>query len=268
MAERLDEHFRGDVLNPHVWFPYYLPHWSSRAASRAVHTVGDGSLRLFIPPDQPLWCAESHPTPLRVSCVQSGARSGQQPFRTGLEVRSPEPDFRGYVPLYGRFSVRMRGVVTPRSMVAFWLSGFEEEPEQSGEICVAEIFGSTPHDVGMGVHRFRDPALREEFDPVTLPIDLATFHTYGVEWLPGSLAFSVDGVVVRRLAQAPAYPMQLMLGVFDFPDKGGPVAVPELVVSHVSGRPPVFGRVTGDRATNQESDCAAGTPGASGAQGM
>ena len=55
----------------------------------------------------------------------------------------------------------MRGVVSPRSMVAFWMSGIEDRPERSGEICVMEVFGDAVRDgsadVGMGLHRFRDP---------------------------------------------------------------------------------------------------------------
>lgn len=249
----LDEHFGGDALDTGVWFPYYLPHWSSRAASAATYAVRDGELRLSIPAGQPLWCPDLHEEPLRVSCVQSGGFAGpvgstigQQPFRPGLTVREEQPTLWGYTPLYGRVEVRMRGVVTGRSMVAFWMSGVEDRPERSGEICVAEIFGDAVRDgaaeVGMGVHRFRDPALVEEFATEPLAIDVAEFHTYGVDWRPGSLAFTVDGEVVRRLDQAPDYPMQLMIGVFDFPGRAdasdaadGPV--PELVVSHVRGRP-------------------------------
>ena len=81
----------------------------------------------------------------------------------------------------------------------------------------------------------------EEFSAKSLPIDPAEVHTYGVEWRPGSLVSTVDGDDVGRLSQAPDYPMQLMLGVFDFPDRAvaatGEVAVPELVVSHVRGQP-------------------------------
>jgi hypothetical protein len=51
----------------------------------------------------------------------------------------------------------------------------------------------------------------------------------------------VDGSVVRRCDQAPDYPMQLMIGVFDFPAKApageAEVPVPSLTVSHVLGRP-------------------------------
>jgi hypothetical protein len=174
-----------------------------------------------------------------------GSTIGQQPFRDGIEVREEQPTMHGYTPRYGQVEVRMRGVITPRSMVAFWMSGFEDRPERSGEICVAEVFGDAVRDgsadVGIGVHRFRDPVLVEEFATESLPIDVAEFHTYGVDWRPGALAFSVDGAVVRRVDQAPDYPMQLMIGVFDFPAKAAPdeadVPVPELVVSHVRGRP-------------------------------
>ena len=69
---------------------------------------------------------------------------------------------------------------------------------------------------------------------------MADFHTYAVDWRPDLLLFSVDGAVVKRVDQAPEYPVQLEIAVFDFPDKadlapGDPV--PELIVSHVSGRP-------------------------------
>jgi hypothetical protein len=61
----------------------------------------------------------------------------------------------------------MRAVVTARSMFAFWMSGIEDQPDRSGEICVVEVFGSGVHggtaEIGMGVHRFRDPTFVEEF---------------------------------------------------------------------------------------------------------
>jgi hypothetical protein len=252
----LDERFDGDGLDTDVWFPYYLPHWSSRAASAATYAVRDGALHLTIPPSQGLWCPDVHEEPLRVSCIQSGSFAGplggtvgQQPFRGGLEVREEQPTMWGYTPLYGHVEVRMRGVISARSMVAFWMSGIEDQPSRSGEVCVAEIFGDAVRDgsadVGMGVHRFRDPALTEDFSADPLPIDVADDHTYAVDWRPGSLAFSVDGTVVRRCDQAPDYPMQLMLGVFDFPAKApgsdvsgeSDVPVPSLVVSSVRGHP-------------------------------
>jgi len=245
----LEERFPGRELDRDVWLPCYLPHWSSRAASAATWSVREGELHLSIPPEQPLWCPDTHPEPLRVSCVQTGSFSGpvgstvgQQPFADGLVVRQEEPVFRGWTPEYGRVAVRMRMALDEASMAAFWMSGFEDRPERSGEICVAEVFGNAVRPgsaaVGMGVKAFRDPQLTEEFEAVRLPLDVADVHDYAVDWTRGRLEFSVDGEVVRELHQAPDYPVQLMIGVFDFPAQArgrAPGFVPELVVSAVRG---------------------------------
>jgi hypothetical protein len=247
----LDETFDGSELDLDVWLPSYLPHWSSRAESAATYEVRNGELRLTIPVDQPLWCADTHPEPLRVSGVQSGnwsgpvgSTAGPQPFRPGVVVCEEQAPWWGYTPLYGHIEARLRGVVTSRSMVGFWLSGLEDRPERSGEILVVEIFGDAVRDgsadVGIGVRQFRDPALRGDFSADPIDIDIAEFNTYAVDWRPGSLEFSVNGETVRTVAEAPDYPVQLMIAVFDFPAKaveGVDVAVPELVVSHVRGRP-------------------------------
>ena len=249
MRAVLEERFPGQDLDRDVWFPYYLPHWSSRAESAATWSVRAGELHLTIPPGQPRWCPDLHEEPLRVSCVQTGSFSGpvgsavgQQPFADGLVVREEQPAFRGWTPMYGRTEVRMRAVLDDASMVAFWMSGIEDSPERSGEICVAEIFGDTVRSgsaaVGMGVKAFRDPRLTEDFAAVPLPLDVTGFHDYAVDWTPGRLVFSVDGEAVRELHQAPDYPVQLMIGVFDFPARAAgraPGFVPELVVSTVRG---------------------------------
>jgi hypothetical protein len=243
---RMDENFAGDELDRSIWVPWYLPHWSSRSASAATYSLGDGELRLSIPSDQSLWAEGDHPSPLRVSGVQSGNYSGSvgstiggQPFRPGQTVREEQPEFWGYTPFRGHIEVRMRAVLSPRSMAAFWLAGVGTAPELSGEICVMEVFGDAPQAIGTGLHRFGDPALTEDWATVTLPIDVAAFHTYAVDWSPDALTFTVDGAVTRRVPQSPNYPVQVHLAVFDFPDKAhlvrGTPPPPELIVSHVHG---------------------------------
>jgi hypothetical protein len=252
--DSLEETFAGDDLDPTVWLPSYLPHWSSRAEAAATYEVRAGELRLSIPPSQPLWCADTHAEPLRVSCVQTGnwsgpvgSTAGPQPFRPDVTVREQQAEWWGYTPLYGEIEVRMRCVgASARSMVAFWMSGIEDVPERSGEICVAEIFGDAMRggiaEVGIGVKRFRDPALRQEFSTLPLALDVAVFNTYAVDWRPGSLTFKVNGEMVREIEQSPDYATQLMIGVFDFPSKSlgdDDGLIPELVVSHVRGHPAV-----------------------------
>ncbi|MGI5130608.1 glycoside hydrolase family 16 protein [Pseudonocardia sp. CA-107938] len=244
MAPRtqLDERFATGELDPDVWLPYYLPHWATRAGSAATWGIGAEGLVLRIPAEQGLWAPDQHAEPLRVSGIQSGERDGQQPFLALQQVREPQPEFWGFTPHYGHVEVRMRMRLSPRSMAAFWLAGVERNRGESGEICVAEIFGDTITDgpsaaVGIGVKAFADPALTQDFTAVRMPLDVSVFHTYAVDWTPGALRFTVDGVEVRRLGQSPDYPVQLMLAVFDFPAKAAPGddLEPELVVSHVRG---------------------------------
>jgi len=67
---------------------------------------------------------------------------------------------------------------------------------------------------------------------------VAEFHTYGARWSPASVEFFVDGMPIRRCDRPPAYPLQSMLAVFDFPDRStGDDAdlVPELVVDALRG---------------------------------
>lgn len=255
-----DERFAGPDLDPTVWTASYLPAWSSRAAAAATYTVTGGALHLSIPPEQGLWCPDLHPTPLRVSAVQSGNRSGpvgsaqgQQPFRDGLVVHEEQPTVLGFTPFRGEIAVTCRARLSPRSMFSAWLVGLEDRPERCGEICLVEVFGDAlSTDVhgrptvryGCGVHAFRDPALVEDFAAPIVALDVTRAHTYAAHWTADRVDLLLDGVVVRTTAQSPAYPMQLILGVFDFPDRATaaqrdgrePVPTPELVVERVSGR--------------------------------
>jgi hypothetical protein len=243
-----EDNFDAPELDRNVWLPHYLPAWSSRADTAATYAISDSCLQLTIPPSQELWCAGDHKPALRVSGIQSGNFSGpvgssigQQPYREGLTVREQQQTFWGWTPDEGYIEIRARGHVTQRSMVAFWLAGIENEPHRSAEICIGEMFGDAvlrgeSTAVGLGLHAFRDPSVTEDFDAVPLALDVADFHTYAVDWTPDKVDFLVDGVQVRTCLNPPTYPMQLMIAVFDFPEKSDgndADAVPALVVDYV-----------------------------------
>ena len=213
----------------------------------------DDGLHLTIPADHPRWCPELHEPPLRVSAVQSGTWSGpvgstqgQQPFREGLRVTEAQPTVWGFTPCYGRVQVECRAVVGHGSMFSAWMVGLEDVPERSrGDLpgrglrqhsVEVDAHGQVVAAVGSGVHAFRDPALHEDFVAVRTALDVATFHTYAVDWRPGRVAFSIDGTPTRVVEQAPDYPVELILGVFDFPaENPDPTITPELVVRRVTG---------------------------------
>lgn len=242
-----DERFA--EIDPSIWTTSYLPAWNSRDAAAATFDVGPDGLDLSIPLSQGLWCPDLHDGPLRVSAIQSANRSGPlgstdapQPFRDGLVVREEQPTVLGFVPHFGTISVTCTAQLSSRSMFSAWMVGLEDEPDRCGEICVMEVFGDTVSDgraaVGQGIHRFRDPALREDFSAQRRDLDLVQPHTYSVDWRPGSVEFSIDGMITCTSDQAPDYPMFIFLGVFDFPDRPGPAEhVPHFRVSRLSYEP-------------------------------
>ena len=172
-----------------------------------------------------------------------GSTVGQHRFNPAAVVREAQPNVRLYTPLYGRIELRACFSDDPRTMAALWLIGYEDEPERSAEICICEIFGRDvgPDEtaVGLGLHPFGDPALADDFSRITLPLDAREPHVYAAEWTPAGVTFLVDGEPVKSIHQSPAYPMQLMLNIYEFPPAEGdgpPRPYPkEFVVDHVRG---------------------------------
>ena len=253
-AESFLEPFDGTRLDESHWLPHYLPQWSSRAESAATHEVVDSELRLSIPPGQGLWCADTHPTPLRVSGVQSGVFSGpvgsttgQQPFSDDLRVREEQPAWWGWTPELGRLEVRARMDLPATSMASVWMVGLEDSPDRCAEICLFEVFGNTiaedgsTAEVGTGLHPFRDTSIVEEFSAQRQEIDVREHHSYAVEWRSEGIDFLLDGRLVRTTQQAPRYPMQMVIAVFDFPTgdepQSSPAHIPVLAIDEVRALP-------------------------------
>jgi hypothetical protein len=230
----VDDDFDGAL--PGHWLPYHLPQWSSRAAAAARYDL-DGGLTLRIDADQQPWCPDLDGT-TRVSSLQTGlfagplgSTTGQHRFSPHARVREEQPLVRGFTPTYGLVELRAAACPDPDAMVALWMIGFEDEPERSAEICVAEIFGrgvgARTAEVGMGVHPFGDPSVTDDFSVETLALDARDLHTYSALWTPDGVAFYVDDGLVRRVEQSPGYPMQLMLGIYDFAAAGPGTAYPK-----------------------------------------
>lgn len=228
-GKQLDFHdeFEGDTLRADKWIPYYLPQWSSRERSKPRYSLGNGMLSLRIEAEQQPWCPEFDGD-VKASSIQTGLYSGpvgsskgQHRFNENLVVREAQPVRRTYTPLYGYFEARAKAVAAPGYLCALWMIGFEEVPEESGEIAICELFGSqitsTMSEVRYGVHPWRDPNLKEEFYRELLPIDAGRFHIYAVNWTPTHIDFYVDNVRRRTIQQAINYPMQFMMGIYELP---------------------------------------------------
>lgn len=226
-TQEFADDFDGDRLDRGKWLDAYLPHWSTRERTRPRYSVAEGNLVLTIDPDQQPWCPEFDGA-VKVSSIQTGQFSGpagsaigQHRFRDGLSVREAQPETRLYVPRYGRFELRAKADISAHNLVALFMIGFEERPEDSGEITIMEIFGSnvTPEGtrLGHGIKRINDPRLTQEFFEPLLPFDVADWHTYAADWTPDGVDFFLDGTHLRHVAQSPAYPMQFLLNIYELP---------------------------------------------------
>ena len=135
------------------------------------------------------------------------APTGQQAVYDGQLVREEQPDFAGHLQDGGHLEIRCRMTISPRSMAALWLCGFEKQPDHCGEICVTEVFGK---DVVPG--RVRRGRCRPQADPRPEPraglrrppaadrrrrISTPTPST-GTQH---EAVFTVDGEEVRRCAE-------------------------------------------------------------------
>jgi hypothetical protein len=227
----VEDRFDGEVLDLSHWLACYLPQWSSASRSAARYELADGRLHLLIEADQEPWCPEFD-GPTRVSSLQTGVFAGpvgssigQHRFHPAAVVKEAQRNVRLYTPQFGVFVLRAKALDDPRCMVALWMIGYEDRPERSAEICIFEIFGTDVETasarIGMGVHPFGDPTIADDFEKVPLAIDVRDFHDYAAEWTTDRVTFFVDGRSVRSVEQSPQYPMQFMLGIYEFGERDG-----------------------------------------------
>lgn len=106
--------------------------------------------------------------------------------------------------LYGYFEIRAKAMPSSGAS-AFWLAAKTEQVWN--EIDIAEISGrppSGPRSLFTSLHVFRQGGRDFSLDNRSvkrLPFDLSQgFHVYGADWSARSIAFYLDGRLVRRVA--------------------------------------------------------------------
>lgn len=224
--------FRGPTLDRSKWLPFYVPHWSSRDATAADATTGPDGLVLTIGANQKPWSPE-YDGAIRVTSIQTGLFSGplgsgigQHRFKPGMVVREEQAVERLYVPRYGRFEMRARMELHPGQLGALWMIGFEDFPDDSGEITIMEIFGdsidATSAELGHGIKAINDPQLHTDFAAPRTQFSPSDYHIYGARWDDTEVSFYFDGEVLRSVRQSPDYPMQFMLNVYELKPLGHP----------------------------------------------
>ncbi|MFM9839000.1 MAG: glycoside hydrolase family 16 protein [Cyclobacteriaceae bacterium] len=222
-----NEGFNQNIIDTSKWIPYYLPQWSSREKSRPNYKLANGQLILKITEDQEPWCSEFNGE-IKCSSLQTGLFSGevgttigQHRFNPLCIVRESQKTARLYTPLYGYIEIRARVEMGSNNVAAFWMIGFEETPEKSGEICIMEVKGENIKNNqfvnGYGIHPFGDMNLKEEFFEDKVDFDPSVFNIYAAKWQPNQVDFYINNKLIRTINQSPNYVMQLMLNIYEIP---------------------------------------------------
>lgn len=218
--------------NPDLWVAHYLPHWTTpdRSAAR-FDSVPDG-LRLRIDADQPDWRPED--APLRVSNLQTGVHSGPPGSAAGthrhrpdgLSVRTHTPTRLLWAPRAGRVDITVSASRDSGCMLAAWLVGTEHESaDAAGEICMFEIDAAAVAEgrtaARSGIKAHSDPMLLTDMAEVELAFSASEPHTWSVIWGDGQTVIGCEGLVVRRMPQAPDYPLFLLVDLFEIAPPSG-----------------------------------------------
>jgi hypothetical protein len=228
-APDVEDDFAG-ALSSDLWVEHYLPHWTTpdRSAARSDAVPGGGR-QLRIDADQPDWRPED--APLRVSNLQTGTFSGPRGTHRhrpdGLVVRTPTPTRLLWAPSSGRIDITVSATREADCMLAVWLVGTEHmAPQHAGELCVFEIdadaIGAGASRARCGIKAHDDPRLTTDMAEARIPVDASRPHTWTAVWGGGETVVGCEGVVVRRVPQAPDYPLFLMVDLFELDPSVGP----------------------------------------------
>lgn len=246
------DEFEAATLDPTKWIPYYLPQWSSREQSKPNYELHNGALVLQITQGQQPWCPKFDGA-IKASSLQTGlfagpvgSNQGQLQFNPNLVVQEEQTNVKLYTPHFGYFECRAKCTAVAGNHVSLWMIGYEETPQQSGEIAMFEVFGkdigNTSATIWYGVHPWGDTTLTDEFYGNHMELDATEFHIYAFEWTPAHIDFYVDNQVTRRINQSPQYPLQIMLSIFELPGGDSRAAYPkEFVVDYVRAYQPEGG---------------------------
>ncbi|WP_396668482.1 hypothetical protein [Microbacterium sp. R86528] len=226
----LDDDFSAG-LSSQRWVASYLPQWTTPERSRAHYDIVADGIELRIDSDQLDWRIED--APLRVSNLQTGVYSGPvgsalgtHRHRGDLAVRTQTPQRLLFAPSRGRDEITLSASRDPNCMAAAWLVGTEHRsPTESGEICIFEIDAEAIGEATVartGVKAHHDPHLTTDMIEVSVPVDASSPHTWTVIWGEGETVIGCQGRQLRKIAQAPDYPLFLMIDLFEIgPREGG-----------------------------------------------
>lgn len=220
-----NDEFNGVSLDKSKWTDYYLPHWTSNPeTAKANYRFEDGHLIEYIAENQQPWAPELDGT-VKSSAIMSFNKNWIHNFSGSNVLMSNQEEWTGYATTYGYFELRAKlSNVGGGGHQAWWMVGMQDDTndwfgsKRTGEIDVIESFFRKPDTWRIAAFGWNDPFFQTNWtlmeDPVPQGNPTEEFHTYGLDWSPGSLKFYYDDQLYKEIKQAPDYPMGTILNIY------------------------------------------------------
>ena len=151
------DEFEGKEIDRTKWIPEYLPSWpKDRTVCTPTYEMKDGVVRLTIDRDS----KNEFDKGMYISGFMSASRTGMHhydPKRKALHSIKTEAT---QINQYGYYEMRAKMQAGGGVHCAWWLIGFEDDPNQSCEIDIFEILGTDVNRIWSTVHSWKDSTIQ------------------------------------------------------------------------------------------------------------
>ena len=208
------DEFDGEKINTDKWIPEYLPSWpKDRSVCAPTYEMKNGIIRLIIDKIS----KNEFDKGMHISGFMSASRTGlhhDDPKKKALHQIKTEAT---QINQYGYYEMRAKMQDGGGVHCAWWLIGFEDDPNQSCEIDIFEILGTDINRIWSTVHSWKDSTIQYHTEhPWFANKKLAEeFHIYGFDWTPEDVTVYVDGIQVMKHKAAITYPLIQIISFYD-----------------------------------------------------
>jgi hypothetical protein len=208
------DEFDGKEIDRTKWIPEYLPSWpKDRTVCTPTYEMKDGVVRLTIDRDS----KNEFDKGMYISGFMSASRTGMHHYDPKKKALHSIKTEATQINQYGYYEMRAKMQVGGGVHCAWWLIGFEDDPNQSCEIDIFEILGTDVDRIWSTVHSWKDSTIQYHTEhPWFANKKLAEeFHVYGFDWTPEGVTVYVDGIQVMTHKAAITYPLIQIISFYD-----------------------------------------------------
>lgn len=208
------DEFEGNEIDKSKWIPEYLPSWpKDRSICTPTYEMKDGIIKFIIDKNSKNEFDKS----MYISGFMSASRTGLHHYDPKKKALHEIKTEATQINQYGYYEMRAKMQNGGGVHCAWWLIGFEDDPNQSCEIDIFEILGTDVNKIWATVHSWKDSTIQYHTEhPWFANKKLAEeFHIYGFDWTPEGVAVYVDGIQVMKHKAAITYPLIQIISFYD-----------------------------------------------------